>query len=303
MSKLGSESPRLKIIINLFVLLISLYGVSKKDFTNEQASIFDSFLINSFAPIQRTVVFVKNTVNDFFDHYLFMINASMENQELKKKIMELENKIFQLEELKDENERLKKLLQFGGEIPRTKVLAQIVGWDSSAHFKVLRINKGLKDGIRSLSTVVTYSGLVGHIYRLTDHFADILTILDQNNRVDVIVTRTRSHGIIEGFSNTHCIMKYVTRTEPVANGDLVITAGLGNIYPKGLNVGSISKIERESYGITQLIEVTPSVDFRKLEEVIVLVSPDKEDRLPEIRALNKADEEAQSTGTSQGAHQ
>ena len=81
-------------------------------------------------------------------------------------------------------------------------------------------------------------------------------------------------------------MKYVTRTEPVILNDLVITSGLGNIYPKGLVVGSVSKIERESYGITQKIEVRPAVDFSRLEEVVVLVNEGDFSREQEFNALN-----------------
>lgn len=282
------ESSKLKLILNILILIISLYGVSKKDLSHEKTTLFDTILINTFAPAQRGVMYVKGSITSFFNHYFFIVNASFENDQFKRKIQELENTIFQLEELRRENKRLKDLLQFGEVISHKKVLAQIVGWDSSGHFKVLRINKGSKDGIKLKSTVVTNGGLVGYIYRLTDHFSDILTILDQNNRVDVIVLRTRSHGILEGFSSTHCIMKYVTRTEPVNINDQVITAGLGNIYPKGLKIGKITKIERESYGITQLIEVTPSVDFRKLEEVIVLVSPENEEKLPDIKTLDRS---------------
>lgn len=283
MNKLGSETSKTKNLLNFFVLLISLYGVSKKDLVVEETSFFDDLLVDTLAPLQRSVVYVRDSVSSFFNHYIFIVNASFENDQLKKKVQELENTIFQLEELRRENMRLKNLLQFGSDITYKKILAQIVGWDSSGHFRVLRINKGSVDGIKYRSTVVTNGGLVGYIYRVTDHFAEILTILDQSNRVDVIVARTRSHGIVEGFSGYHLIMKYVNRTEPVGLGDKVITAGLGNIYPKGLNVGKITKIERESYGISQFIEVTPSVDFRKLEEVIVLIPPKHEEQFPEIK--------------------
>lgn len=271
MDSISLSKPRLRLILNLIVLAISLYGISQKDPTVAGPTMFESLMIESFAPLQRGIYYVRDQISSFFDHYLFMVAADKENNILRKRVVELENTIYQLEELKRENDRLKELLRFGQEIPREKVLAQIVGWDSSSQFRVLRLNKGKDDGIVLKSSVVTHQGLIGHVYRLTAHHADVITILDQNMRVDAIVDRTRSHGIIEGFSPTLCVMKYVTRTEPVSVGDQVITSGLGNIYPKGLKVGTISRIERESYGITQLIEVTPSVDFRKLEEVIVLI--------------------------------
>ena len=119
------------------------------------------------------------------------------------------------------------------------------------------------------------NGLVGYVYRLTPNYADILTILDQNNRVDSIVARTRTHGIVEGISEFKCRLKYVNRTEKVEVGDEIITAGLGNIYPKGIKVGKITQIDKENYGITQSIVVTPSVNFHKLEEVVVLIEKEE----------------------------
>src|SRR5690554_6448626 len=210
-----------------------------------------------------------------FDHYVLIVNTSKDNALLTKKVDELENQLFEMEEVRKENVRLKQLLKFGVDIPMEKVLAQVVSWDASNEFRVLRINKGSRDGLREMSPVITMNGLVGYVYRLTPNYADILTILDQNNRVDSIVARTRSHGVVEGASDFKARLKHLNRTEKVEVGDEIITAGLGNIYPKGIRVGTISKIDKENYGITQSIVVTPSVNFHKLEEVVVLI--DKED--------------------------
>jgi rod shape-determining protein MreC len=259
----------------LLVMALSLYGISKKNFKEDETPYFQVFMIESIGPIQNSTTSFKQSVSDLFNNYLAIVNTNKQNVLLSKKVLDLENTIFNLQELKLENQRLKDLLSFGQEIPRSKVLAQVVGWDSSTEFNIIRINKGRKQGVTPKSAVVTSEGLVGYVYRVADHYSDIITILDQNNRVDTIVERTRSHGIVQGFSNFSCTMKYVNRNEPIAKGDLVITAGLGEIYPKGIRVGTIIKVERETYGITQMIEVTPSVNFNKLEEVIILIKSDE----------------------------
>ena len=259
----------------LLVMALSLYGISKKNFKEDETPYFQVFMIESIGPIQNSTTSFKQSVSDLFNNYLAIVNTNKENVLLSKKVLDLENTIFNLQELKLENQRLKDLLSFGQEIPRSKVLAQVVGWDSSTEFNIIRINKGRKQGVTPKSAVVTSEGLVGYVYRVADHYSDIITILDQNNRVDTIVERTRSHGIVQGFSNFSCTMKYVNRNEPIAKNDLVITAGLGEIYPKGIRVGTIIKVERETYGITQMIEVTPSVNFNKLEEVIILIKSDE----------------------------
>jgi rod shape-determining protein MreC len=265
------DTSRWKLVNNFVVIALSLWGVSRHDYSVKDVSIFESFLIEAFAPIQRGTLSVKEKITYMFDHYVMIVDTSKNNADLKNKVLSLENNIFKLEEVQKENMRLKQLLQFGAEIPREKVLAQVVSWDSSNEFKVLRINKGSNNGLKKMSPVITMTGLVGYVYRLSPNYADVLTILDQNNRVDAIISRTRSHGIVEGDSSFKCSLKYVIRTEQLEDGDEVITAGLGNIYPKGIKIGKVSKIDKEDYGITQTIEITPSVDFHKLEEVVVLI--------------------------------
>lgn len=294
MKLMEAEGKKLKIFINIFVLALSLYTVSKREYDFDKLSAFDKLMIESFAPIQRFVSSTQLSLGSFFDDYLANVSASQENQELKKKIQELEARLFTYEEMEHENERLKDLLDFSSDIAQKKVLAQVVAWDAASDFQTLRINKGLSDGLSLQSTVVTARGLVGYVYRLTNHFADVLTILDPNNRTDVLIQRTRSHGILEGYRDGRTLMKYVTRTEPVILGDEVLTSGLGNIYPKGIPIGDVGRIERESYGITQHIEVIPGVDFSRLEEVLVLVRPNDESRRKEWQALDMSDVEGEA---------
>ena len=228
-------------------------------------------MIETLGPLQRGTLSFKESIAYTVDHYITIVNTSKKNAELQKKVDELRSQIFTLREVRKENERLKELLEFGKEIPRKKVLAQVVSWDSSNEFKVLRINRGSNDGLMNTSPVITRNGLVGYVFRLTPNYADVLTILDQNNRIDALVMETRTNGIVEGQSGFKCILKYVSRTEKLEIGQEIITAGLGEIYPKGIKVGKISKIDKENFGITQKVEIEPSVDFHKLEEVVVLL--------------------------------
>lgn len=289
----SQEGSKFKTVVNIVVLSLALWGLAKRDVDVRDVTVFESFLMDTLAPLQRGVTTTHSKISSFFDDYLFNVNASKRNVILETTVGELQKEIFSLEQIKSENRRLKDLLEFGVEASYTKVLAQVVAWDSSSDFRVIRINKGAKDGIRLQSTVVTASGVVGYIYRLTEHFADILTILDPSNRVDVLIDRTRSNGILEGYSGQKCILKYVTRTDPVRLNDVVLTSGLGNIYPKGLKIGAVSKVERESYGITQDIEIQPSVDFSKLEEVAILISNDDLRKREEWKALDTIDGDTQ----------
>ncbi len=240
-----------------------------------------------FASLQYSVKYVRGEGHNFFTHYMANVSASQENYLLKHKILELEKQVFESREIQRENERLRTFLRLGKVGNFGRVLAQVVAWDSNSDYKVLRIDKGSSHGIRIQAPVITAKGLVGYIYRLTNHFADVLTILDSNNRVDGLILRTRSHGIVEGSSSFKATMKYISRTEPIILKDQVITSGLGNIYPKGINIGIVTRIEKESYGMIQEVTVTPAVDFGHLEEVVVLVSESDEQKNREWEALNK----------------
>lgn len=286
-----TQGQRLKLVLNILVLGLALFSFSRKDTTFQSTSAFENLMIDSVTPLQRGVTFLHGEITGLFEHYVNNVSASKKNVDLNKKIEQLQGELFSLEEVKKENERLKGYLEFGSDLNIKKILGQIVSWDSSSDYKVLRINKGMKSGIRLQSPVVTSKGLVGYIYRLTDHYADVLTILDPSNRIDGLVSRTRAHGVLEGDSDDRLIMKYVTRTKPIILNDMVITSGLGNIYPKGLRIGKVVRIERESYGITQHVEVVPEVDFGGLEEVIVLISNLDEVKKVEWEALDKEDQE------------
>ncbi|GAB4015861.1 MAG: rod shape-determining protein MreC [Bdellovibrio sp.] len=287
-----SEKPlRSKIIINTIVILLSLYSYTRRDDVLQQTSAFENLLVDTFAPLQKGMSFLQISIQSVIGHYVANVGASKENIKLKKQLEEFKSQLFTFDELNRENQRLKQLLQFSADLQLNRVLAQVVAWDASSDLKVLRINKGLKHGLHLQDPVITSQGLVGYIYRITNHFADVLTILDPNNRVDILVERTRSNGVLEGYSSSRSILKYISKTEPIILGDILMSSGLGNVYPKGIKVGTVSRIERESYGITQYIEVTPAVDFGKLEEVVVLTGQFNSQKVREIEALESQEEQ------------
>lgn len=269
--KLINESSKTKIVNNILVAFLAIYGISQKRFDLNEPTLFHQLVTEVISPVQEGLSNSKKSLSSLWDNYLLIVNTSKENNVLKKQISRLESDLSTMEEVRKENLRLKRLLSYSDEMSHQRVMAQVVGWDSANEFKVIRLNKGRNHGIKTMAPVITDHGLVGYVYRVTDNYADVLTILDQNNRVDVMVERTRTHGIVEGVFNFKCALKYIMRNEPVEVGDKLITAGVGGIYPKGIKVGMITDITKENFGMTLSIEVVPSVDFDKLEEVLVLI--------------------------------
>jgi rod shape-determining protein MreC len=253
------------------VAILAVYGISQKRFDLNETTLFHQLVTEVISPVQEGLASSKKSLTFLWENYLLIVNTSKENNVLKKQISRLESDLTTMEEVRKENLRLKRLLSYSDEMSHQRVMAQVVGWDSANEFKVIRLNKGRNHGIKVMAPVITDHGLVGYVYRVTDNYSDVLTILDQNNRVDVMIERTRTHGIVEGVFNFKCALKYIMRNEPVEVGDKLITAGVGGIYPKGIKVGMITDVTKENFGMTLSIEVIPSVDFDKLEEVLVLI--------------------------------
>ncbi len=287
-----SETSKTKIINHLLVLVIALLGFSQKKYDLEEMTVFQRVVVEVTTPIQNTLFEMRQSFNQFTESYVRIVNTGKENAHLKAQITRLEADLFMMEEMRRENERLKQLLNYSSEMEYDKLLARVIGWDSTNQFKVLRISRGEKDGVQMMSPVITHKGLVGYVYRLGKNFSDVLTILDPNNRVDAVIDRTRTHGIVEGIFNEKCQLKYINKDEQIAVGDKLISAGVGGLYPKGIKIGIITSIDRETSDMTLSVEVKPSVEFNKLEEVIILTpkSPKAALLFPSDSQLSSPDE-------------
>jgi len=122
--------------------------------------------------------------------------------------------------------------------------------------------------------VVGAAGLVGYVINTSRDVSKVLLITDHNSSVPAICQASRARGVVQGKTGELCDLNYVSRQEGVHPGERVITSGLGGRYPKGLIVGTVTRIEKKPYGVFQKVDVTPAVDFRKLEEVFVILDTD-----------------------------
>jgi len=173
-------------------------------------------------------------------------------------------------ELLATHERLRSLLQFKKVIDRPVVAAQVIGLDPTGWFRSILIDKGQDDGIRSDMPVVNASGVVGRIVSVSSSYAKVLLIIDQNSAVDCLTQRSRDRAMVKGTSGQVCKMDYMAKSSDAVVGDLVITSGLGGIFPKGLPVGKVSSVKEGDDKLFKDIDVMPFVDFSKLEEVLVI---------------------------------
>ncbi len=256
------------VIILLFVFSLVLMSLRVKQ--RKGVDFFDALLMEFCSPFQKASTFIINTIHGIFQEYLFLIHLQRENVVLKQRIAELQRENYQMKEMVLANERLQKLLQFREKISSTVIAAEVIGRDPSSWFKSVTINKGEKDGVRKGMAVISAKGVIGQILKTGPYHSVVLLITDYNSGIDSIVQRTRAKAIVEGKGENRCQLKYLLRAEDVVVGDMVVTSGLSGNFPKGLMVGEILTVDKKGHGIFQYAELVPSVDFTKLEEVLVI---------------------------------
>ena len=227
-------------------------------------------------PLQSGTTRATSAVGHLWSRYVSLVGVETENRELKERLRRLEGEHLRDSEVELENRRLAGLLDFKWEMPSQVVTARVIGKDASGIFESFTLDRGETDGIKPGMAVVCAEGVVGRIAQSTPHAARVLLISDHNSGVDAIVQRTRARGIVEGAVSRTCSMKYIKRGEEIDVNDVVVTSGLDGIFPKGVLIGRVSGVTRKDFGLFQVAEVAPAVDFSRLEEVLVLTSPPRE---------------------------
>ena len=142
------------------------------------------------------------------------------------------------------------------------------GTDQWSHTLVL--DKGEKDGVSKDMSAITPKGFAGKIFNVTESYSNLLLLTDINFSAAVRLQESRKEGIVSGTGTRKLVLKYIPYEEEVKVGDIIITSGLDQLFPPGIPVGFISRIDKQGTGHFQDIEVTPYVDDSKMEEVLII---------------------------------
>lgn len=264
----------LLIAINIIVLSINKrhgdlpYGIGR-------------IAIYIIAPFQNAVTHSIRFVKNVWSQYFFLISVAKENENLKKVLSYAIEENEKRNEIELTNYRLRKLLNFKKTIDHQVLPAEIVGKDPSPWYQAILIDKGKSDGVEKGQPVVIPEGIAGQVTEVLNNYSKVLLIIDQNSAVDALVQRTRARGVIKGDSTDRYLFKYVLRKHDVRVGDTIVSSGLDGVFPKGLRIGYVSEVVKPSSGIFQDVTVAPFIDFEKLEEVLVLLNPLKNEHVKE----------------------
>ena len=268
MSSFFRKYQNLIIAVFLVGLAFSIYSSNLRATGN--TSFFRRTILSIYSPPLRVVASTLSGVKYLWNNYIFLLHVQKENLELKKSLDLLTEQNTQLKELLLENDRLRKLLLLKKRSSARLITAEIIGRDAVGWFKTVLINKGMGDSIKVGQAVITHRGIVGRTTDVSGGTSKVLLITDINSSVDALVQRTRARGVVEGKASGLCQLKYVSSSDDVMPGDLVVASGLCGVFPKGLPIGRVGRVEKDGFGLFQRVELTPSVNLNKLEEVCIL---------------------------------
>ncbi len=209
--------------------------------------------------------------------YLGLIGIKKENQILQRENEKLRAELGALTELKIENERLNRLLDFKNNTSMDLIAARVIARDLTPDHSSIRINRGAKHGLRRLQGIITVEGVVGYVLRVDEESAQVLVLTDRSAAIDALVQRTRARGLVSGKANGKCRLRYLERADDVAPGDMIVTSGLQGYFPKGFPLGKLLSVRKTDYGISQEAELSPVVNPANLEEVFVVLNTGSED--------------------------
>ncbi len=209
--------------------------------------------------------------------YLSLINIKKDNRRLKDENQELMTRLEALSEMQKETNRLNELLGFKQKSKMELIAAKIMGKDLMSDHNTIQINKGTMNGVKHGQAVITTTGVVGYIFRPETLTSLVLLVTDRYAVVDGIVSRSRARGIVVGKGTGSCTLRYVEKSEDIKAGDVIVTGGLDNIFPKGFPIAIVEAVENKIYSVSLKVELKPFVDPDKIEEVFVILNAAEED--------------------------
>ncbi len=253
------------------LLIVSLVILSYSAVRLSETGLLRKIVLETAAPIEDAINISLKSLHDVWKRYLFLVGLEDENRRLRHESAVLSDQLNLYREGYLEGIRLRKLLSIKDDIKHRTVVARVIDNDRTTLFKTLLINKGTADGLRVGLPVLADRGVVGRIIESSWHASRVLLMIDDNSNIDALIQRSRAQGILQGAGSAGCTLKYISRVEDVQTGDVVLSSGLAGVFPKGLLLGVVTGASRREGGLFQKIDVSPAVDFSKLEEVLALV--------------------------------
>jgi rod shape-determining protein MreC len=267
------------IIVLLLAVPFRFVGASMK--RPDNLNVVDRAILRVSAPIEFAASSLARGISNVWGDYVYLVDVKADNARLAYDNARLRETAHRFEQDEVENRELKRLLQLRETLPGDAVSAQIVGKDFTEFFRVTRVvlDRGSRD-VRANMPVVSPDGVVGKVLHIAGDSVDVMLSVDAAFGIDVEDERTRAHGFVRGTGDParySCKVEMVNSEDEVEPGDLLVTTGKGKFFPRGLSVARVTKVQRRELGRDQDVEAIPTVNFSRLDDVLILVSPPSDD--------------------------
>jgi len=276
------------LIILVGVLFLQVLGlavqVKRGGGDTENTRLIRIWAVGAITPFERGVVWVQSGVGNLWHNYFYLRGVRAENRDLKAQIEQMRVEQVRLSEDAAQARRLQTLLAFKEQFISKTVAAQVIGSSGSDLSRIIYIDKGTDAGLQRDMAVITADGIVGKVMLVYPSVSQVLLINDQTSGVGAILEKSRLQGVLRGTPAGEVVLEKVMSDEPVLPGEKVLTSGGDQIFPKGLPVGTVTKVSPGAELFLN-IRVKPVANLSKLEEVLVVTQ--QEQREPAVADTGK----------------
>jgi rod shape-determining protein MreC len=243
--------------------------------STEHLNVVDRAILRVSAPLQAGITAAVRGIGNGWTRYIALVHVKEDNSRLTDENAKLRAELVAAKNAASREGDLEKLLSLRASLQFESIAARVVAVETSAFFRVVRVklDRGGAD-VKPGMAVVASAGVVGRVQRVFGNWCDVLLAADPKSSIDVVVARTGGRGVVKGIAGSdryRTRIEYLERKDEAAEGDLVVTSGLGGFFPRDLPVGKIVKVDKRGFGLYQDAEVQPVVDFGKLRDVLVVV--------------------------------
>lgn len=231
-----------------------------------RTAVLTEILRPGWAVAQSVVGSVRGGATYFQD----LEHLRQENAALNAKIVEVEAELSRKREVDAENRRFSELLGLAQAATPKGVAARVIGRAPNNWQQRLVIDRGSGTGIGVDSVVLVPRGVVGRVLTVSPNTAVVSLLTDPGQTVGILNQRSRSPGVVMGEGRSSLVLQYLPQQTDYRIGDPVVTAGFGGVYPKGLSIGKVVRVENEPNAITPRVSIVLNADLERIEEVLVL---------------------------------
>ena len=258
----------------LGVVLAQVILVSAQVQTKSGVRVLSAAAFETFSRVQVATAAVVNGVRGTWSGYFALRHARVENEELRRRVADLEVRVQEEHALAARSARLQALMDLKTTETLPTLAAEVIAGNPDPTMRSVTIDRGGVEGVLADMAVIAPGGIVGRVVGpVGRHAARVQLIVDRNAAAGALCERTRAGGMILGAeANPPLRMDLVSNFADVKAGDNIVASGVDGIYPKGYLIGQVERSDHGS-GLYRTISVRPAVDFSSLEEVLVVLEP------------------------------